>query len=433
MRTRMTRSEDPADVRPRRRNGPVGSMAPSTLIEDALAEKLAAAARDPALLNRPEVDPSPLRSGGGPVYVTKPFLPPFAEFEPLLREIWERRVLTNGGPYHQEFERRLAEHLGVAHVALFNNATTALIMALRALGLSGEVITTPYSFVATSHALLWSGLTPVFADVDPVTLNLDPVSVEAAIGPRTQAILPVHCYGHPCDVESLAAIARRHDLKIVYDAAHAFGVRDPGGSILRHGDLSVLSFHATKVFNTFEGGAIVCADPRQKEHLDKLKNFGIEDETLVTECGLNGKMSEFNAALGLLQLRYIDAAIGRRGAIDRIYREGLAGIAGVTCLDRAGEVEANYAYFPILVGPDYPVARDTLWEILKADGINTRRYFHPLISDHPMYVGLSSADRSRLPVAARAADQILCLPIYPDLEAEVMSRVIHRIADPLRR
>lgn len=433
MRARMTRSEDPADLRPRRRNGPAGAKAPSPLMEDALAEKLAAAARDPALLNRPDDGPTPSERGADPVYVTKPFLPPFAEFEPLLREIWDRRVLTNGGPCHQEFEARLADHLGVPYVALFNNATTALIMALRALGLSGEVITTPYSFVATSHALLWSGLTPVFADIDPVTLNLDPAAVAAAITPRTRAILPVHCYGRPCDVDGLATIARRHNLKIVYDAAHAFGVRDAGGSILRHGDLSVLSFHATKVFNTFEGGAIVCPDAKRKDQIDKLKNFGIEGETSVIECGLNGKMSEFNAALGLLQLRYIDGAIGRRGAIDACYRAGLAGIGGITCPGRAGEVRANHAYFPILVGPGYPVSRDALWEILKAEGIHTRRYFHPLISDHPMYVGLSSANRDRLPVAASAADRILCLPIYPDLEPEIVSRVIARIADPLRQ
>lgn len=433
MSARMTRSGEPGDLPPRRRSEAAGAKAPSPLLEDVLAEKLAAAARDPALLNRSPSDPIPGERASEPVYVTKPFLPPFAEFEPMLREIWERRVLTNGGPCHQAFERRLAEHLGVPYVALFNNATTALIMALRALGLSGEVITTPYSFVATSHALLWSGLTPVFADIDPVTLNLDPASVEALITPRTRAILPVHCYGHPCDVEGLAAIARRHGLKIVYDAAHAFGVRDAGGSILRHGDLSVLSFHATKVFNTFEGGAIVCPDAGRKDQIDKLKNFGIEGETSVTECGLNGKMSEFGAALGLLQLRHIDVAIGRRGAIDALYRAGLAGIAGVTCLDRAGEIEANYAYFPILIGPDYPVSRDRLWEILKAEGIHTRRYFHPLISDHPMYVGLSSANRAHLPVASRAADRILCLPIYPDLEAEVVSRVIARIAGPLQQ
>lgn len=432
MRTRIKQPGDRTEVAPRRRKS-AGSGTPSPLLDDALAERLAAAARDPSLLLRSGDSGSPARVALDPVYVTKPFLPPFAEFEPMLRAIWDRQILTNGGPCHQEFEERLAQHLGVAHVALFNNATTALIMALRALGLSGEVITTPYSFVATSHALLWSGLTPVFADIDPVTLNLDPAAVEAAVTPRTRAILPVHCYGHPCDVEGLAAIARRHNLKIVYDAAHAFGVRDAGGSILRHGDLSVLSFHATKVFNTFEGGAIVCPDVKRKDQIDKLKNFGIDGEVSVIECGLNGKMSEFNAALGLLQLRYIDAVIDRRQAIDAVYRAGLAGIPGITCLDRAGEIQANYAYFPVLVGPDYPIARDALWEILKAEGIHTRRYFHPLISDHPMYVGLPSAGRAGLPVASNAADRVLCLPIYPDLEPEILTRVIARVADPLRK
>ncbi|MCJ2015714.1 DegT/DnrJ/EryC1/StrS family aminotransferase [Methylobacterium sp. J-076] len=427
MRARVKQPKDPADSRPRRRRGPDGAGPPSPLLDDALAERLAAAARDPALLR---TDPAPRT---GPVYVTQPFLPPFAEFAPMLREIWDRKVLTNGGPCHAEFEERLAAYLGVPHVALFNNATTALVVALRALGLTGEVVTTPYSFVATSHALTWGGLTPVFADIDPRTLNLDPAAVEAAITPRTRAIMPVHCYGHPCDVEGLAAVARRHGLRIVYDAAHAFGVRDAAGSILRHGDLSVLSFHATKVFNTFEGGAIVCPDARRKDQIDKLKNFGHDGETSVIDVGLNGKMSEFNAALGLLQLRYIDSAIDRRAVIDAAYRAGLAGIAGLACLDGSGEARANFSYFPVLVGPGYPVARDALWEILKAEGIHTRRYFHPLISDHPMYAGLPSADRSRLPVASQAADRILCLPIYPDLEPEVVARVIARIADPLGR
>jgi len=422
------RLKAPTEGGVRRKRKAEGAGVPSPLLDDALAERLAAAARDPALLRE-----APAPQAAGPIYVTKPFLPPYAEFEPMLREIWDRKVLTNGGPYHHEFEARLAEHLGVAHVALFNNATTALIMALRALGLSsGEVITTPYSFVATSHALMWSGLTPVFADIDPVTLNLDPKAVEAAVTPRTRAILPVHCYGHPCDVDGIAAVAERHGLKVVYDAAHAFGVRDAGGSVLRHGDLSVLSFHATKVFNTFEGGAIVCPDAARKEQIDKLKNFGHDGETSVIEVGLNGKMSEFNAALGLLQLRYIDTAIDRRGAIDAAYRAGLAGIPGIACLECAGEVRANYSYFPILVGPDYPIARDALWEMLKREGIHTRRYFHPLISDHPMYAGLSSAGRAGLPIAAQAADRILCLPIYPDLEPEVVARTVARIADPLR-
>lgn len=408
---------------PRRKRAPTDSMGP---IDDEVARWLAAAAHDPALLRAdarwaPEAEP---------VYVTKPFLPPFSEFEPMLREIWRTRILTNGGPFHQELERRLAAYLGVPYIALFNNATTALVIALRALGLSGDVITTPYSFVATSHALMWGDLAPVFADVDPATLNLDPAAAQAAITPRTSALLPVHCYGHPCDVDGLAAVARRHGLKILYDAAHAFGVEDHGGSILRHGDLSVLSFHATKVFNTFEGGAIVCADAKRKDQIEKLKNFGHDGETSVVEVGLNGKMSEFNAALGLLQLRHIETAMAQRRAIDTTYRAALSSVPGITCLGDAGEVRANYAYFPILIGPDHPRSRDEVWERLKREGIHTRRYFHPLISDHPMYRSMPSADRRHLPVAARAADTVLCLPIYPDLDRAIIARIVACIAAP---
>ena len=423
MRARVSPPKDAATALPRRKRARAEGTGPSPLLDDALARKLAAAARDPAVLHAEDGPPEP-------VYVTKPFLPPYAEFEPMLRAIWDRRVLTNGGPCHQEFEERLAAHLGVPHVALFNNATIALVVALRALGLTGEVVTTPYSFVATSHALMWSGLTPVFADIDPVTLNLDSRAVEAAITPRTSAILPVHCYGQPCDTGGLAAVARKHGLRIVYDAAHAFGVRDSGGSVLRHGDLSILSFHATKVFNTFEGGAIVCHDPARKEQIDKLKNFGHDGETSVIEVGINGKMSEFNAALGLLQLRYVDAAIEARGAVDAAYRTGLAGIRGIACLRNDGAARPNFSYFPILVGPDYPMARDELWAVLKNEGIHTRRYFHPLISDHAMYAGLPSAGRAGLPVAAEAADRILCLPLYPDLDPRVIARVVARIGSP---
>jgi dTDP-4-amino-4,6-dideoxygalactose transaminase len=365
-----------------------------------------------------------------PIFVTRPFLPPLGEFTPLLERIWRTRVLTNGGPYHRELEHRLRDHLGVPEIALFNNATTALIVALRALDLSGEVITTPYSFVATSHALLWSGLTPVFVDVDPHTLNLDPAAIEAAITPRTSAILPVHCYGHPCDVEAIDAIGRRHGLKVIYDAAHAFGVRHRGRSVLTFGDLSVLSFHATKVFNTFEGGAVVCADAARKDQIDKLKNFGHDGETCVVDVGMNGKMSELNAALGLVQLNYVDTTLGRRRTIDAAYREGLQGVRGVRCLDDANDDTANYAYFPILVGPEYPISRDALNEALKRDGVHPRRYFYPLISEFPMYRSLPSARRDLLPVAALAADRVLCLPIYPDLDAAVVARVIARIANP---
>ncbi|MFJ7439933.1 DegT/DnrJ/EryC1/StrS family aminotransferase [Methylorubrum thiocyanatum] len=363
-----------------------------------------------------------------PVFVTRPFLPPLEEFEPLLRRIWQTRILTNGGPFHRELEAQLTTHLGVPQVALFNNATTALIVALRALDLSGEVITTPYSFVATSHALLWSGLTPVFVDINPVTLNLDPARIEAAITPRTTAILPVHCYGRPCDVEAIAEIAARHRLKVIYDAAHAFGVRHRGRSVLNHGDLSVLSFHATKVFNTFEGGAIVCADPAMKDRIDKLKNFGFDDETSVIGVGLNGKMSELNAAFGLVQLRYVEEAMSGRRKVDAAYRKGLQTITGIRCLDAAEEETTNHAYFPILIEPDYPVSRDALYDALKRVGIHPRRYFYPLISDFPAYRTLPSARRERLPIAAESAERVLCLPIYPDLDPDIVARVIEVIA-----
>lgn len=402
---------------------PEKSLAQVALLDRDLARAVGTAAVPAERPPAPEV-----ARADHPVYVTRPFLPPLEEFEPLLREIWRTRILTNGGPYHRELERRLCDHLGVPEIALFSNATTALIVALRALGLSGEVITTPYSFVATSHALLWGGLTPVFVDIDPASLNLDPAAIEAAITPRTSAILAVHCYGHPCDVEAIEAIARRHGLKVIYDAAHAFGVRHRGRSILAHGDLSILSFHATKVFNTFEGGAIVCAEAGQKDHLEKLKNFGFENETSVIEVGLNGKMSELNAALGLVQLRHVDAVTARRGAVDALYREGLRPVRGIRCLEPAPAETTNFAYFPILVEPDYPLTRDALDAALKAEGIVPRRYFYPLISDFPMYRDLPSARRDHLPVATAAAERVLCLPIFPDLDESVVRAIVRRIA-----
>ncbi len=363
-----------------------------------------------------------------PIYVTQPFLPPLEEFIPYLEQIWTNKVLTNGGPFHQHLERELCEHLGVEHISLFTNGTIALVTALQALRVTGEVITTPYSFVATSHSLLWNGIKPVFVDIDPNTLNLDPAKIEAAITPQTTAIMPVHCYGHPCDIEAIQNIADIYNLKVIYDAAHAFGVEDAKGSVLRHGDLSVLSFHATKVFNTFEGGAIVCPDAKTKVRIDHLKNFGHVGEVTVVAPGINGKMSEFNAALGLLQLKYIDQALARRKAIDAKYRERLKSVKGIHCLNDAGEKVANYSYFPILVGADYPISRNDLYQKLKDYGIHPRRYFYPLISDFPMYRGLPSSHRENLPVATVAAQRVLCLPIYPDLEMSVVDEVTHFIA-----
>ena len=357
------------------------------------------------------------------IFVTQPHLPPLDDFLPLLRKIWDTRVLTNGGPFHQQFEQALCEYLGVKHISLFTNGTIALVAALQALRIAGEVITTPYSFVATAHSLLWNGIKPVFVDIDPRTLNLDPTKIEAAITPQTTAILAVHVYGHPCDIEAIQKIADNYNLRVIYDAAHAFGVQCHCGSLLNHGDLSVLSFHATKVFNTFEGGAIVSPDAKTKQRIDHLKNFGFVDEVTVVAPGINGKMSEFNAALGLLQLEHVDAAIARRRDIDARYCERLASVDGIRCLANAGESRANFAYFPVLVEPPYPMTRDGLYDHLNEQGVHARRYFYPLISEFPMYRGLSTAHRGNLPVASEAAAKILCLPIYPALNDADVERI----------
>jgi len=363
-----------------------------------------------------------------PIYVAQPQLPPLEEFIPYLEKIWESKILTNNGPYHRQLEQALCEHLGVKHIALLTNGTVALVTALQALRITGEVITTPYSFVATAHSLLWNAIKPVFVDIDPMTLNMDPARIEAAITPQTAAIMPVHCYGHPCDVDRIQKIADNYGLKVIYDAAHAFGVQCRGASVLNHGDLSVLSFHATKVFTTFEGGAIVCPDAKTKQRVDHLKNFGFVDETIVVAPGINGKMSEFNAALGLLQLKGIDEALRRRKAIDSRYRGALARVAGIHCLQDAGETVANYAYFPILVRPGYPLSREALYRKLRDNGVYARRYFYPLISDFPMYRGLPSAAHSNLPVASKAASEVLCLPIYPALSDEQVDSVVELVA-----
>lgn len=356
------------------------------------------------------------------VFVTRPFLPPLEEFLPYLQQIWDSRVLTNDGPMHQSFERALCEYLCVDHLSLACNGTIALLTALQALAVKGEVITTPYSFVATAHTLLWNGLRPVFVDIDE-SFNIDPGRIEAAITSDTRLILAVHCYGYRCQVEAIEEIARRHDLKVIYDAAHAFAVRDAGGSILRHGDLSVLSFHATKVFNTFEGGGIVSRDAAMKAHIDNLKNFGFEDETIVSNAGINGKMNEFCAALGLLQLKHVGQAIAQRQAVDQAYRERLEGLEGIRLPPLQAGVQWNYAYFPVRVGAAYPLARDAVYQRLAAQGIHGRRYFYPLISNFPMYRNLPSAQAANLPVANRLADEVLCLPIYPGLPEAVIDTI----------
>lgn len=359
------------------------------------------------------------------IFVTKPYLPPLEEFTPYLEKIWSSGVLSNCGPFHAELERQLAEYLGVPHISLFTNGTIALLTALQAVGATGEVITTPFSFVATSHAVLWNQLTPVFVDIEPSTLNLDPAKVEAAITPQTSVILPVHCYGNPAQTDALEDIAKRHNLKLVYDASHAFGVQNSRGSVLNCGDLSTLSLHATKVFNTFEGGAIICQTAEMKAHIDKLKNFGHEGETSVVATGINGKMSEINSAFGLVQLKHIDSVIRRRGEIAREFRDAIDRIEGLNYIDPAlGGAEPNYAYFPILVRSNYRVTRDDLYHHMKAHGIHPRRYFYPLITEFDMYNAFPSADASLLPVAKQAADQVLCLPIYPGLDDASVERII---------
>lgn len=361
------------------------------------------------------------------IYVTKPSLPPLEEVIPYLEGIWSRRILTNQGPLHHELEARLADYLGVEHLCLFSSGMAALVTALQSLDLTGEVITTPYSFVATTNAIAWNGLKPVFVDIEAETLNIDPASIEQAITPRTSAILPVHCYGYPCAVDAIAAVAARHGLKVLYDAAHAFGVRDGGGSVLRHGDLSVLSFHATKVFNTFEGGAVICGSAETKTRIEQLRNFGLVNETEVIRPGLNGKMSEFNAAMGLVQLRHVDDAIAARRAVDDRYRSKLERVRGIRCLNGSAQ-RTNYIYFPALVEDDFPLDRDELHARLAAEGIHARRYFYPLLSDFAPYRDLPTATADALPVARHASERILCLPIYPDLAAEDIDRIVAAIA-----
>jgi dTDP-4-amino-4,6-dideoxygalactose transaminase len=359
-----------------------------------------------------------------PIYVTQPSLPPLEEFIPYLQQIWDNKILTNGGPFHQQLEKELCAYLDVEHISLFTNGTIALVTALQALRVTGEVITTPYSFVATSHSLLWNGIKPVFVDIDPDTLNLDPTKIEAAITPQTTAIMPVHVYGHPCDVDAIQKIADNYNLKVIYDAAHAFGVQLQTGSLLNYGDLSVLSFHATKVFNTFEGGAIVSPDAKTKLRIEQLKNFGFVDEVTVVAPGINGKMCEFNAALGMLQLKYIGSALAKRKEIDTNYRKLLVNVRGVNCLPASDNVTANYAYFPILIDDDYPISRDDLYQKFKDQSIFSRRYFYPLISDFPMYRDMPSAHRDNIPVARGVANKVLCLPIYPDLNFSEQQRVV---------
>lgn len=358
------------------------------------------------------------------IFVTSPLLPPLEEFIPYLEKMWASKTLTNGGDFHQELEASLARYLGVEYVCLFSNGTLALLTALQALRVTGEVITTPYSFVATSHTLLWNGLTPIFADIDPVTFNINPECIEELITPNTTAILPVHCYGIPCNTDKIQDIADIYGLRVIYDAAHAFGVKKNGVSILNHGDLSVLSFHATKVYNTFEGGAIICHDLKTKQRIDYLKNFGFAGETKVVAPGINAKMSEVSAAFGLLQLKHIDKALLAREKIYQRYAHELPVGAGLSYYEFAKDYDWNYAYFPVLIEDEFPLSRDEVYEMLKKENIYARRYFYPLISSFSMYRNLPSASTDALPVANTIADKILCLPIFPDLTDEEQGKII---------
>lgn len=363
-----------------------------------------------------------------PILVTKPALPPLDEFMPYLEEIWNNCWLTNNGPMHQKLEKELAAYLGVNYLSLFSNGTLALISALQALGIKGEVITTPFSFVATTHSLWWNGVKPVFVDIDPETFNLDPSKIEAAITPQTTAIMPVHVYGNPCDTAEIKRIADKHGLKVIYDAAHAFGVFVDDKSILSEGDLSILSFHATKVYSTIEGGAIICHDEQMKHHIDNLKNFGFRGELVVEEPGINAKLNEVQAAYGLLSLKYVDSYIEKRRSIAQMYREKLKGLPGLTMLFDFPGVRHAYSYFPILVDEKaFGASRDALYDALKGQSIFCRRYFYPLISHFETYSSLPSAAPENLPIATEVASKVLCLPIYPELSTEDLDKVVNSI------
>ncbi|MDR0333405.1 MAG: DegT/DnrJ/EryC1/StrS family aminotransferase [Dysgonamonadaceae bacterium] len=359
------------------------------------------------------------------VTVTSPLLPSLDDFIPYLQDIWDRKWLTNNGHYHQELEKALCEYLKVPYISLFTNGTLPLMTALQALRITGEVITTPYSFVATTHSLWWNGIKPVFVDIDPITCNIDPEKIEAAITPRTTAIMPVHCYGQPCDMVKIKDIADKYGLKVIYDAAHAFGVEVGRKSVLEYGDMSTLSFHATKVYNTVEGGALICHDAETKERIDYLKNFGFAGETTVVAPGINGKMDEIRSAFGLLALKKVDEAILARKQIAELYHRNLENTEGIKILSDMENIRHNYAYFPIFVDSEkYGMTRDELYFKMKEHNIFSRRYFYPLISTFSTYKGLDSARQENLPVATRIADAVICLPMYAGLENGIVERIV---------
>lgn len=362
------------------------------------------------------------------ITVTAPLLPELDEFNTLLKEIWDSKWITNNGSFHRQLEKELAEYLKVPYISLFTNGTLPLLTALQALHVSGEVITTPYSFVATTHSIWWNGCKPVFVDIDPATGNIDPDAIEAAITNKTTAIMPVHVYGKPCDTKRIQEIADKYGLKVIYDAAHAFGVEVDGESILNAGDMSTLSFHATKVYNTLEGGALVMHDAETKKRIDYLKNFGFAGETEVVAPGINSKVDEVRAAYGLLNLRQVDAAIEARHQVAIKYREALRSIEGITFMDDMPGVKHNYSYFPIFVDAEkYGMTRDELYEKMKNHNVLGRRYFYPLISTFSTYRGLPSAAPENLPKAHKMADSVICLPMHHELRAEDIDRVLELI------
>lgn len=359
------------------------------------------------------------------ITVTSPLLPDLAEFHYLLKEIWASKWITNNGSFHKQLEKELAEYLKVPYISLFTNGTLPLITALQALRITGEVITTPYSFVATTHSLWWNGIKPVFVDIDPKTCGLDPNKIEAAITPKTTAIMPVHCYGKPCDTKAIQEIADKYGLKVIYDAAHAFGVEVDGESILNAGDMSTLSFHATKVYNTIEGGALVMHDEKTKQRIDYLKNFGFAGETTVVAPGINSKMDEMRAAYGILNLRQVDAAIAARQNVAKKYREALRDVPGVRFFDDMPGVRHNYSYFPIFIDAEkFGKTRDELYFAMRDENVLGRRYFYPLISEFSTYRGLPSATRENLPEAYKLADTVLCLPMHHALNDNDIERVL---------
>ena len=365
------------------------------------------------------------------IKVTSPLLPPLDEFTTMLEDIWQRRWVTNNGQYHQQLEKALAEYLKVPYISLFTNGTLPLLTALQALDIKGEVITTPYSFVATTHAIWWNGCQPVFVDIEDETCGIDPDKIEAAITPRTTAIMPVHCYGHPVKMKRIQEIADHHGLKVIYDAAHAFGVEMDGESVLNAGNMSTLSFHATKVYNTLEGGAIIMHDKQTKQHIDYLKNFGFAGETEVKAPGINSKVDEVRCAYGLLNLKQVDSAIAHRRRVAEIYREALRNVPGIRFYEDMPGVRHNYGYFPIFVdAKEYGMTRDALYFKLQSAGVYGRRYFYPLISTFSPYRNLPSATPENLPVATRIANEVICLPMHHALSEEDIERVVSVVKNP---